>query len=323
MTARSSKLVEVPRAEEIEIDETTGEYVDKDKEKPTISVELAFEHQLCEVQLAAWSKNEKYAFEIAGVRLGNPNIEGRFRYKTLKNGSGSGPAYVGTWDAADNICGNVEYIYRPGDKLVSLNSTTFNNNKQVAPIMGKGGYAMVIPTNKKKWDGRKDNNITKVPYTTDQSYFSVLLRVSHRKYTSKTVYPYPAHSNENIHGKMVVVYLAVKNDTGEVISRVYPGENENEYFTDERKTERYTLPDGVVVKDFGWAAIPVDINWEAGKKYDYKLNYTNGIGLHDPDDPEPGTPIVDQNTVPVTVDVEVTPWGNYEEIPVKVIPDNE
>ncbi|MDE7096358.1 MAG: fimbrillin family protein, partial [Muribaculaceae bacterium] len=41
-------------------------------------VDLAFRHQLCQVELRAWGASTSYNFEIAGVRIGNPVVEGEF-----------------------------------------------------------------------------------------------------------------------------------------------------------------------------------------------------------------------------------------------------
>ncbi|WP_419507447.1 fimbrillin family protein [Alistipes communis] len=39
---------------------------------------------------------------------------------------------------------------------------------------------------------------------------------------------------------------------------------------------------------YGWAAVAIDTNWEAGKKYVYTLDFSNGAGKVDPEDPEDG-----------------------------------
>lgn len=172
-----------------------------------------------------------------------------------------------------------------------------------------------ISANNQKWEGRKDPKIEQTPYTTTKSYFSVLLRVSHKKYGSKIVYPYPIYDKP-----MRVIYLAVKANN-EIICQVYPDSEGRRFYTDEARTQLYTLPAGCEIKDFGWAAIPVEVKWEPGKLYIYKLNYSNGIGLHDPADPDPGTPIVEKNTLGVSLDVIVADWGDYTDETIKVIPD--
>ncbi|MDE5596112.1 MAG: fimbrillin family protein [Muribaculaceae bacterium] len=54
-----------------------------------------------------------------------------------------------------------------------------------------------------------------------------------------------------------------------------------------------------------WASIPIDDNWEAGKKYVYTLDFTHGAGYVDPHDPQPGKPVLGG---PIKFDVEVTNW---------------
>lgn len=54
-----------------------------------------------------------------------------------------------------------------------------------------------------------------------------------------------------------------------------------------------------------WAAIPIDTNWEAGKKYIYTLDLTHGAGYVDPKDPDPGTPVLGG---PIKFTVEVVDW---------------
>lgn len=54
-----------------------------------------------------------------------------------------------------------------------------------------------------------------------------------------------------------------------------------------------------------WAAIPIDTNWEAGKKYIYTLDFTHGAGYVDPHDPEPGKPVLGG---PIKFTVNVVDW---------------
>lgn len=319
MTARSSSFVEVPAIQEVDVDED-GNFTVGD-EHQEISVELNFEHQLCEIRLLAWSQNEKYKFEIAGMKLGNPAVEADFKYNTISTSKGTGPAFVGSWVENSKVRGNVESLFQPGNKLVVLDGVNAASKDKAVSIMGQSTvlghdrFAMVIPANNQKWEGRKDPKIEQTPYTTTKSYFSVLLRVSHKKYGSKIVYPYPIYDKP-----MRVIYLAVKANN-EIICQVYPDSEGRRFYTDEARTQLYTLPAGCEIKDFGWAAIPVEVKWEPGKLYIYKLNYSNGIGLHDPADPDPGTPIVEKNTLGVSLDVIVADWGDYTDETIKVIPD--
>lgn len=57
--------------------------------------------------------------------------------------------------------------------------------------------------------------------------------------------------------------------------------------------------------DCQWAAIPVNTNWEAGKKYIYTLDLTHGAGYVDPKDPKPGDPVLGG---PIKFTVDVVDW---------------
>ena len=59
-----------------------------------------------------------------------------------------------------------------------------------------------------------------------------------------------------------------------------------------------------------WAAIPIDTNWEAGKKYVYTLDFSHGAGYVDPKDPVPGTPILGG---PIKFTVNVTDWTEADQ----------
>ena len=90
-------------------------------------------------------------------------------------------------------------------------------------------------------------------------------------------------------------YLAVKLQiTTKASARVYPAE---------------------IVGDYDWAAVPINTNWEAGKKYVYTLDFTSGAGKvdpekEDPSDPtdpfKPGDDILGNNAIKFTV--QVTEW---------------
>lgn len=54
-----------------------------------------------------------------------------------------------------------------------------------------------------------------------------------------------------------------------------------------------------------WAAIPIDTQLEAGKKYIYTLDFTHGGGHIDPNDPDPGEPVLGG---PIKFTVDVKDW---------------
>lgn len=67
--------------------------------------------------------------------------------------------------------------------------------------------------------------------------------------------------------------------------------------------------------DYDWAAVAIDTNWEAGKKYVYTLDFSNGAGKVDPEKPQPVdptdpfTPGEDILGKPIKFTVTVTPWA--------------
>lgn len=270
-------------------------------------VDLAFQHRMTQVELRAWGSGEDYDFEIAGVRLGNPVVEDSFIFSDAAN-----PTLSGRWaDAGDAVKDKVEYLYcgadlsdsgqnpKNGDRIFRINQAEHNSPQTAASIMGHGGCAMVIPTENAKWEGLADPDIGNVPYSTGKMYFSILMRVSSTAKGS-VVYPYPGNPSG-----MDVVHYAVDSD-GKIISRLYPGHTEGEFFKDRNLSIPYVAADGEEIKDFGWAAVAVDADWSAGRRYVYTLNYSEGIGMHDPADPEPGKPIIDKTAI--SWGVQVTSW---------------
>ncbi len=267
-------------------------------------VDLAFSHQMSQVELKAWG-DSGYDFEIVGVRIGNPVVEGTFLFP---DNPASG---AGRWeDAPNSVKDKVEYLYRAAgaasddnlsaDRIFRINGEEHNTLQSAGSIMGQGGCAMVIPTLNSRWEGLEDPDIDSRPYATDRMYFSILMRVS-SKSSDKQVYPYP----DNPDG-LTVIYYATDNE-GVIVAQVYPGETEGTFFTDSGLEHPYVAPEGISIKEFGWAAVPVDADWSAGKRYVYTLNYSDGIGLHDPADPKPGTPITGQPSI--TWGVSISPWG--------------
>lgn len=65
--------------------------------------------------------------------------------------------------------------------------------------------------------------------------------------------------------------------------------------------------------DYDWAAVAIDTNWEAGKKYVYTLDFSSGAGKVDPEkpdptDPDPFKPGEDILGKPIKFTVTVTDW---------------
>ncbi|MDE7346599.1 MAG: fimbrillin family protein [Muribaculaceae bacterium] len=254
-------------------------------------VGLNFNHQLARIELMAWSESLRYDIEIAGVRIGNPISQGDFNFSTIVSGQG------GEWLNTSQT--PVEHIFTTGESIVYLGKTSHVDQQHATSIMGNAGPAMVIPMTEKieAWGGSEDPGLGTEKYSTDKLYFSVLLRA--KNWADVVAYPYPDDPYN-----LPKVYLAVRND-GMVVRRVYM--IDGDYYTADEKSDelKYTPSETEEVRAYCWAALPVAAKWEPGKIYSYKLNYTNGIGWHDPSYPAPGTPIIDDR---VSVNVEVSDW---------------
>ncbi len=267
-------------------------------------ITLKFRHQLSRIMLKAWGNSPSYDIEIAGVRMGGIGTEGVFSFN--QDPELDETDALGTWESISN--GSVEYIYREGDTLVALSrgaSSPSASDKAVS-ILGSqvgSGYdnsAMVIPSEYGSWDFKE--NAANGKDNAEGMYFAVLMRVTDATSYNPGNLVYPYTDNEE---GMEVICLAVdKGDGKSVKARVYTdGES---YFSDEECTRRYDpQANNAEVKTFGWAALPVAAKWEPGLEYTYTLNYTNGVGLRIPTDPQPGKPILSDR---VLVEVEMASW---------------
>lgn len=85
-------------------------------------------------------------------------------------------------------------------------------------------------------------------------------------------------------GAYLSVYAQVSTKSG---SRIYPKSAE---------------------MDYAWMAVPIDTKWEAGYKYVYTLDFTNGAGHSDPID-GPADEILGD---PISFLVQVTPWNDKQ-----------
>ncbi|MBD5203435.1 MAG: fimbrillin family protein [Bacteroidales bacterium] len=79
----------------------------------------------------------------------------------------------------------------------------------------------------------------------------------------------------------------------------------------------YPFPSDTRNVEYAWASIPLSGTWEQGKKYVYILDFTEGAGNIDPDDPQPGNPVLGG---PIKFTVDVSDWTNSD-IPTPMTPD--
>ncbi len=276
-------------------------------ENEASGITLPFVHQLSRIDVQAWSAHESCDIEIAGVRIGGVRLKGTFNFP-VDNG-------FGTWsDLSDK--GIVEYIYGEGERIVELNKGNASTSTEdgAVSIMGTlhngGNSAMMIPSAyQTAWDHVSDKN-----NTGNNLYISVLLRVTDATPSAginpldKQRYPYGDILQGEDALEIPRVYLAVEKATHIVSCRLY--KEDGKFFTDEKCRNPYTLSPDEEIKEFGWAAIPVTGVWDPGHAYTYVLNYSYGVGLHDPEvstaAPKAGDPIFSDE---VMVGVTIEDWS--------------
>ena len=250
------------------------------------------------------------------MRIGAPVTEGSFSFTALPDNPEEGDNSVGGWILDESPeRDRVEYIFREsGDVVIPIDGHSNNSENATSSIMGNGGWSMVIPYTHEAWNHHDD-----APNSRQGMYFSVLLRVTDK--SGIRLYPYPGYSSldDSDEQKMTVIYLAVEKSTGRVMKRLY--RNDNRYFIDTEFTadSEYTLPATQEIREYGWAALPVATDWKAGYEYTYVLDYSQGVGLHDPDDPDPGAPILNEVAVSATVKQWDAPVGEHKVIDLTVI----
>ncbi|MDE6283635.1 MAG: fimbrillin family protein [Muribaculaceae bacterium] len=257
------------------------------------NIQLDFEHQLSRVEVNAKGENKSCKIEIAGVCIGGTYSKATFDFKPQ--------SVAGDWILGDEKQ-TVQYIYAPGDKVVAISNTTSG-----VSIMGgtqDGNYAMLLPAEYTSWNYKNDNT-----NSGQGLYLGVLLRVIDTK--GKQQYPY-IDTNQGPNALNIPrVYLAVGSDGTVMSGQLYKG-NDGKYYTDSAMKTAYTLPQGSVVKEFGWSALPITGDWKPGYYYTYTLDYTYGVGLHTPDvepsdGPNAGDPIISDK---VGLTVTVKEWQN-------------
>ncbi|MDE7179715.1 MAG: fimbrillin family protein [Muribaculaceae bacterium] len=101
----------------------------------------------------------------------------------------------------------------------------------------------------------------------------------------------PHHDPDNVaRGSYLSVLVRIESKAGAV---VYP-------FASDKKLDSNGQP-----RKYAWTAVPISGTWEQGKKYIYTLDFTNGAGTTDPDEPVPGVPVLGD---PLKFTVKVNDW---------------
>ncbi len=259
-------------------------------------IKLNFEHQLCGVNMSVWGAPTLYDVEIAGARIGGAVVEADFSLSHEVANPSDEENTIGAWFIDDSsLRGHVSYVYTTGDKVVVINANQHNTKDKVANIMGKGGQALVIPQKQGKWDYVNDKTNTGKG---KGMYFSVLLRMTQRDGDHHVIFPSTDPESQDH-----IVFLLVDKSDGTVVKRLTKSEYAN-----------LTPPEGREKRAYGWAAVPVNVDWKAGYLYSYVLDFSHGVGVHDPADGNPASTIMKED-IGATVSITDGSWGNGPNIP--------
>lgn len=231
-------------------------------------ISLDFEHALSKVYVsAAMNSDDRYKYEVAGVKFGNIVMKADYLYNDFDRGVGpdgeevDGEALNHQWFAPEDGSGlgDIEYIF---DNAIEIDGDT-----KLMDGVSEDGSFMMIPqilkseTVKSNDEDDTYNSVTSYVLKEGVSYIALLIRVTYvgaGEEGSHIVYPYG-------HGEVDLISREIDD------------------------------------KKYAWAAFPIGSPWVAGKYIDYKVDFSKGAGFVAPGagenfvyDPM-GDPIEDEN----------------------------
>ena len=175
---------------------------------------------------------------------------------------------------------NAGYIYKVVGvrigKPVSKGTFTFSTNTWSLTTTKKANYEVEYATNPRTLTA---DAATMMGTANDNAMLLPQQLVAWASATDKT---------NNANGAYIALKIQITTKDG---ARVYPAKG-----------------------DYDWAAVAIDTNWEAGKKYVYTLDFSNGAGKVDPEKPQPVDPTdpfkpgEDILGKPIKFTVTVTSW---------------
>lgn len=139
-------------------------------------------------------------------------------------------------------------------KPVSKGTFTFDTNKWTLTTTEKTNYAVEYATTPRTLAA---DAATMMGTANDNAMLLPQKLVAWASATDKT---------NNANGAYIALKIQITTKDG---ARVYPAKAKG---------------------DYDWAAVAINTNWEAGKKYVYTLDFSNGAGKVDPEKPQPVDP---------------------------------
>ncbi|WP_417014327.1 fimbrillin family protein [Alistipes sp.] len=149
--------------------------------------------------------------------------------------------------------------------------------------------------------------------------------------TNKTNYAVTYEGSEKSLGAAAVSIMAEENDNAMLLpQQLTAWDSENDKKNDAegaylavkvqiRTKDGARVFPAASVGEYDWVAVAIDTKWDAGKKYVYTLDFTNGAGKVDPEKPEPTDPTDPDNPGEdifggaIKFTVSVSAWVNAAE----------
>jgi hypothetical protein len=256
-------------------------------------VPINFRHVLSRVQFKAVNKDYTNGMflEVVGMKLVNISSKANLSYPNIPTGDGFVWEKYSPWATVSSA----KWFYAKSDNMISLLPTAANM------ITGDDFYMM--PQQLEAADGE----FLKQTEDKSKAYVSFLIRAYYtdESNASKTV---KAASN----GQKNIWPWGVVNTEFEENGRTYAQGKFIDATTYANLTEENQGKIGkcTINNGYAWAVVPIDTNWEPGKKYVYTLNYSAaGIGMTDPEDSAvPGEDIIPESPLKLWFTVTVSDW---------------
>ena len=278
-------------------------YNEGTKKDFTSGVPINFRHVLSRVQFKAVNKDQSNGMQlqVMAIKLGNLASKATLAYPTVFTGDGFDWTKYTPWANASTA----QWYYGKNSSGISI--------QPVATEMSDGQNFYLLPQQLTAADADALKNGDKT-----KQYVSFLIRVYYlgtydalNPTTPSTAVWKVANGNKNIWPYAKVVTTFEKDDktftAGKFVNKAtYEGLTAEE----QAKCAFCSESDG-----YAWACVPIDTNWEPGKKYVYTLNYSAaGLGMVDPEDGAvPGEDIIPESPLKLWFNVTVSDWEEVAE----------
>jgi hypothetical protein len=250
----------------------------------TDAVPLKFNHAMTQIIVYAKNTNTAYNVHVKGYRIGYVTRQGTFVYPEAAN-------IAENLDQASWTQANGEWTTLTYTKDENKDGNNYSSEFRTAAITLTGdaqkidtesgeGSAMIIPQSGAAWD---PNNWDPKGNNTYGRYLAVLVQINYRNADgSDGGAIYPSYSRTSADApKTEITETTLTTSDGTTTTATTP------------RVSYAGLP-----FYYGYAAVPISDEWEAGKCYTYVLDFSNGCGYVDPEKPFAFNPDTDGDGEP-------------------------